>query len=863
MANSFDPGELFAAVLETAPDACVVFDRELRILFANRLARDYVQGAEMVGLLFHEFWPRGTTEAKLRKVLETGETERFETYDPRSQRWFHVTATRAMEGITLFSRDITAAKETETALSLSEGRYRETMEQSPLSVQILTLSGHTRWVNPAFTRLWGATLEDMKGFSLLEDPQLEELGLAEPLRRAFAGEVAVLPIRRYDASQVHPHMGIRVVRAMAYPVRDTWGDVQEVVLIHEDVTEVTEAEARMTHQSRQLRVAMEGIGAGRWEIDLATNALEWSPEMYALLNLPETVVPNLDRFIEMIHPADREAAERNLVQAIATLGKTNTEFRVRIPNRGERWLASVGRVVAGSDGKAERVVGINFDVTDRVQTRVALERTERSLALAMKGGRMGYWTRELATDEIRTEDRVEWSPELEEVFGLEPGTFQGTEGGFFAFVHPDDLAMVATTVREAVENRTDYTIQFRYRHASGEWRWMEGRGRATYGTGGQATRIDGIGIDITPQKRAEEARRAVEERFRRLANSVPAIVWSADANGRVEFLNDQWVQYTGIDLATYLSLGYNPIYHPDDRAAVIDCWLEARDAGTEFRVEVRYRRYDGVYRWFLASAVPTRDANGEVVGWFGTATDIHAQKTAEAELEARVLERTAELEAANRELEGFTYTVSHDLRTPLRAIMSTSMILLEESGEALGREGRELLTRQAHNARRLGLLIDDLLHIARIGRQEMVRTHVDLAELARDVVRELAEDQDAKEIRFEIPESLPVQGDPNLLRLLLLNLLENASKFSPAGGVVSLGKMADGTFFVRDQGIGFDPRYAHKLFLPFERLVEEADYPGTGIGLANVKRIVDRHGGKVWAESQLGAGATFYFALSD
>lgn len=861
MAHSLDPSPLYAAVLETAPDACVIFNQELRVLFANELAREYAAGVEMVGRRFTDLWPVGPTELRLRRALKSGEPDRFDSYDAESHRWFDVTITPLTEGIVLFSRDITAAKNTEAELSLSEGRYREMMQQSPLSVQILTLTGHTRWINPAFTRLWGATLNDMQGFSLLEDPQLEELGLAEPLRRAFAGEVAVLPERRYDASKVHAHMGIRVVRAMAYPVRDSDGVVQEVVLIHEDVTEVAEAEARVTHQARQLRVAMEGIGAGRWEIDLATNALEWSPEMYALLNLPETVSPNLAEFVEMIHPADRAEAERNLELAIANLGMTNIEFRVRIPGRGERWLASVGRVVANADGRPERVVGINFDVTDRVQTRAALERTERSLALAMKGGRMGYWTRELATDEIRTEDRVEWSPELEEVFGLQPGTFQGTEGGFFAFVHPDDLAMVVDTVRGAVETGTDYTMQFRYRHASGEWRWMEGRGRASYDEKGRATRIDGIGIDITPQKRAEDARRAIEDRFRQLANSLPAIVWSSDADGNVEFLNDQWVRYTGIDLETYRALGSNKVIHPDDWSNVLSIWNESRGEGKEFRVEARYQRHDGVYRWFIASAVPTRDASGEIMGWFGTATDIQAQKEAEAELEARVLERTSELEAANRELEGFSYTVSHDLRAPLRAIMSTSMILLEESGDKLGREGRELLARQAHNARRLGLLIDDLLHVARIGRQEMTRASVDLAELARDVARELSEDEGTKEVHFEIPETLPAQGDANLLRLVLLNLMENAAKFSPTGSTVEIGRRDDGSFFVRDQGIGFDPRYKHKLFLPFERLVDESEYPGTGIGLANVKRIIDRHGGEVWAQSVPGEGATFSFSL--
>jgi signal transduction histidine kinase len=229
-------------------------------------------------------------------------------------------------------------------------------------------------------------------------------------------------------------------------------------------------------------------------------------------------------------------------------------------------------------------------------------------------------------------------------------------------------------------------------------------------------------------------------------------------------------------------------------------------------------------------------------------------------LNDRVLERTAELEAANKEMEGFTYSVSHDLRAPLRAIMSTSMILLEEAGEALGSQERGLLQRQAAAAKKMGVLIDELLKLSRLSRQEMVQERLDLSMLAHDIAAELGNEGRACSVRFEIEPEMEAIGDIRLLRFVLLNLMENACKFSPNGGIVRVGRNGS-TYFVKDEGIGFDPRYAHKLFLPFERLVNDTEYPGTGIGLANVHRIVQRHGGRVWAESEPGHGATFYFTL--
>jgi PAS domain S-box-containing protein len=241
--------------------------------------------------------------------------------------------------------------------------------------------------------------------------------------------------------------------------------------------------------------------------------------------------------------------------------------------------------------------------------------------------------------------------------------------------------------------------------------------------------------------------------------------------------------------------------------------------------------------------------------------EIQALNTA---LERRVAERTQELTEANEEMQGFTYSVSHDLRAPLRTIISTSRIMIEDYGAELSEMPQNLLQKQARAAHKLAELIDDLLRYSRIGRQAIQLEQVDLSAAAQAIAASLADSKPERMTEFVIEEGLSAQGDTELLTMALHNLLENAFKFSRGveGARIEFGRESAGRYFVRDNGVGFEMEYVGKLFIPFERLHREEEFEGTGIGLANVKRIVSRHGGQVWAESTPGCGATFYFTLA-
>lgn len=234
------------------------------------------------------------------------------------------------------------------------------------------------------------------------------------------------------------------------------------------------------------------------------------------------------------------------------------------------------------------------------------------------------------------------------------------------------------------------------------------------------------------------------------------------------------------------------------------------------------------------------------------------------ELEQRVADRTSELEAANRELEAFSYSVSHDLRAPLRAIDGYSGILQEDFGDKLDAEGKRLLNAVRDNTRRMGQLIDDILKFSRAGRTEIAAADVDMAKLVREAIEDLA--PDAGRARIDVGPLPHARGDPAMLRQVVVNLLSNAVKFSrpreaPAIAVSGSTEGDEAVYSVTDNGVGFDGKYVDRLYGVFQRLHTEAQFEGTGIGLAIVKRIVNRHGGRTWAEGRIDGGAAFHFSL--
>ena len=378
--------------------------------------------------------------------------------------------------------------------------------------------------------------------------------------------------------------------------------------------------------------------------------------------------------------------------------------------------------------------------------------------------------------------------------------------------------------------------------------------------------------DITFRKQTEEALRRSEERFRSLTTNIPQLVWSCRPDGTYEYLSEQWMTYTGTTLEQNLGYGWLDLIHPDDVPEVDRKWKESVASGSPFMTEYRLKAADGSYYWQLARATAQRNDKGEIYVWFGTTTDISSQKEAEATLERfnTLLEsRSDALAAANKELEAFSYSVSHDLRAPLRTMTGFAQALLEDYGEKLEPEASRYLTIISNGARQMGRLIDDLLSFSRLSRQNLTVGSISLAELVQEIREELAADQAGRTIEWDIADLPMCRGDRTTIKLVLANLLGNAVKYTRPRdrAKIQVGWQVDKQqprfcrIFVKDNGVGFDMRYVDKLFTVFQRLHRAEEFEGTGVGLAIVQRIVHRHGGKVWAEARPNEGATFWFTM--
>jgi PAS domain S-box-containing protein len=359
-----------------------------------------------------------------------------------------------------------------------------------------------------------------------------------------------------------------------------------------------------------------------------------------------------------------------------------------------------------------------------------------------------------------------------------------------------------------------------------------------------------------------------------MANSMSQLAWIAKADGFIFWYNQRWYDYTGTTPEQMEGWGWQSVHDPKALPNVMENWKGAIASGRPFEMEFPLRGANGRFRNFLTRGQPLKDSEGRVVQWFCTNTDVDELKQAEekvrlsnAELEQRVIERTAKLRSANEELEAFSYSVSHDLRAPLRHVHGYVEMLAQEAGDKLSEEGRRYLKVITDASIEMGELIDDLLAFSRMGRAEMRETSVELDALVQKTLRGLEATTSGRNIVWRIPPLPVVQADPAMLKQVFANLLGNAVKYTrprdPAQVELGCAGEEDGRIilFVRDNGVGFDPQYAHKLFGVFQRLHRADEFEGTGIGLANVRRIIARHGGRTWAESKVNEGATFYFTL--
>ena len=361
------------------------------------------------------------------------------------------------------------------------------------------------------------------------------------------------------------------------------------------------------------------------------------------------------------------------------------------------------------------------------------------------------------------------------------------------------------------------------------------------------------------ERKVAERTLALEQQealFRTLAEQAPQVIWTTDPDGQLTYVNHAWFELVGGEMADWTGVKWLAAIHPEDLAAMAATWRSAWKDTLPFSGVRRLLCKDGSVHSMAYWGSPVCDGQGKVAFWVGIDADVTDFKQVEAALRR-----------SNQELEAFSYSVSHDLRAPLSTINGFGNLLARQLPDGGNPKAQHYLSRILHGVAQMGRLIEDLLSLGQVTRSELRCTHIDLSALASSILEEWQVRQPERVVGRQVQAGLLAYGDDRLIKVVMENLLGNAWKFSAlqARALIDVGQLpdADGSavFFVRDNGAGFDMAYAHKLFVPFERLHGNSEFAGLGIGLASVSRVIERHHGRLWAESAPGQGATFYFSL--
>lgn len=346
--------------------------------------------------------------------------------------------------------------------------------------------------------------------------------------------------------------------------------------------------------------------------------------------------------------------------------------------------------------------------------------------------------------------------------------------------------------------------------------------------------------------------------FRALAEEAPQVIWCASTSGAVIYANRSWYMLVGGTPKDWMGSKWLQAVHPQDREDLLDNWQRCCQAREPYSGVRRILAMDGSYHTMSYKATPVLDEKGDVAFWVGIDTDISEIKATEAALRL-----------SNEELVAFSYSVSHDLRSPLSTIDGFSRLLAKQLGSQVGDKVHHCLTKIEAGVTQMSRQIEDLLSLAQVSRTEFRHETINLSELSAQVLERHLSNSNGREVAVTITPGLLAKGDVRLVRIVLENLLGNAWKFTSrlSCAEISVGQIVgaegESIFFVRDNGAGFNMARAYKLFKTCQRLHSTTEFPGTGIGLATVYRIVTRHGGKVWADSKPDKGATFFFTLPD
>lgn len=768
------------------------------------------------------------------------------------------------------AHDITERKKLEKKLNQTNILLKSLLHQAPIGYAFFDKDLRFKIINEQLASMNGVSVDDHIGKTIKEvlptlNPACKDiidkiLATGKPvIDHEFKGETPLMPgVKRYW-------------KESWYPVHDSSGTILGFGAIVQEITEQKKMEESLKESERKLKEAEQISRLGHVEYDVENSQVYWSKVVYDLYERNQDLgPPSYDEVINYHSPEDAKLLKKLVKRAIVKGKSYELDLKPDLPSGRKAYYHIIGRPIKNKKGKVSRITGTIQDITQRKKIEKSFIESEERFRLSQKAAGVISWEWDIKTGKIN------WLGEIKEIFGNITEKEISSYDKFIKHVHPDDQNILSIALNSSISNEKEFWVEHRILTDDESIRWVEEIGKIQFDKKENPNRILGITHDITREKNWEALQNQLNKDIQEERDLLKIIMENTDTHlayldPDFNFINvnTAYAYHSGFSKEELIGKNHFDLFPNEENEAIFKKVKKTRQR-VEF--EAKPFQFPGgnkttYWNWSLNPILTEqKKVKGFVLSLIDV-TDIKKKEEQIKKLNNALMKRTTDLAITNNELEAFTYSASHDLQAPLRSITGFSEILLEDYRAHLDDEGKDYLQRICRATNKMSQLINDLLKLSRISRTEMNKGEVNLSKLTEEVIDDFKQKDPNRDITINIESDINVEGDKNLLKIVLNNLIGNAWKFTKQESEpkISFGKTqkkGEPTYYVRDNGAGFDEKYAKKLFIPFQRLHDEKEYPGTGIGLPLVARIIHRHNGEIWAKSKEGKGATFYFTLT-
>ena len=750
----------------------------------------------------------------------------------------------------------------EQAFNDSEAKWQSVTENSPDHIMLLDPTGKIIFINHTVPDL---SVDEVLGRYAFDFVNPEQVAI---LKENYDAVLKTGQPRQFDIDYDVGDDKIYLENRVGPVLRDS--NVVALIVSSRDATVQRKALKELKTSQQHLQNALQAGRAGTWEWDIETNEVIWSDGVEAMFGLENGAFQkSYDAFRALIHPDDLKNVEDAIENTLVRNEPYYIEYRCVFPDQSIHWLSSRGKVFRNKSGKPERMVGTVTDISEQKNTENALKASQQKLSLHFKHTPLGIidWNNKFEV--------TEWNPAAETIFGFTRE--EALKKNALEFIVPENARETVGKIWNALQEKRGGTRSTNENLTkNGEVITCDWYNTVLVDKNGEIIGVSSLVQNITDriiaEKELEKHRLHLEELVEegtreirdqaRIIDQIHDAVIATDLDGIIESWNYGSTRLFDYTAEEVMGKHIEIIYPEDQHEFLKNNVIQPVINKGEHETEVTLQRKDGTRFDGMLSLSLRFNENGEANGIIGFGIDISARKAAETQ----ILIQQQALKAANKELEAFSYSVSHDLRAPLRSIDGFTAALYEDYYDSFDDQGKKHLERIRQNANRMSSLIDDLLQLSRISRHVIQKETIDLGLLATDVIQKYKYENPDRKINFVVDENMEVEGDPGLLRIALDNLIGNSWKYTVHNSIANIrlakhSKNGVQNFCISDDGVGFDMRYVDKLFGAFQRLHSAEEFSGNGIGLATVFRIISRHGGKIWAEGEKNKGAKFYFTI--